>query len=267
MLDKGETLSGKRVVMSTDGGRIRTRDYEQKKKGKKSHYKFDSPRKEPKLFVITIIDKEGKIDKKSLPIYDATFDEKSLFDLLGQYLKALNISEASEVQVIGDGALWIWNNAKKFLMNLGVGEDKIIETLDYYHAVEHLTRITALLPKNKRHLKDSLFNEFKTLLWEGNFKAISEKIASTLKRTSKKIKTEIAYFEKNISRIDYHIYRKNKWLCGSGIIESGVRRMINLRFKSPSCFWKLENMEGLIFLRCAALSGRWKLMMNTITNF
>ena len=65
MLDKGETLSGKRVVMSTDGGRIRTRDYEQKKKGKKSHYKFDSPRKEPKLFVITIIDKEGKIDKKS----------------------------------------------------------------------------------------------------------------------------------------------------------------------------------------------------------
>lgn len=149
MLDKGEILLGKRVVMSIDGGCICIRDYEQKKKGKKSYYKFDSSRKEFKLFVIIIIDKEGKIDKKFLLIYDVIFDEKFLFDLFGQYFKVLNISEVLEVQVIGDGAFWIWNNVKKFLMNLGVGEDKIIEIFDYYYVVEYLKRIIVFFFKNK----------------------------------------------------------------------------------------------------------------------
>ncbi len=267
MLGKDDNLAGKRVVISTDGGRIRTRQYKQEMNDKETHHKFETPWKEPKLFVISIIDKDGKIEKKELPIYDATFTDDSLFILLGNYLKSLNISQVSEVQVIADGALWIWNNAKNMLMSLGVSEEKIIETLDYFHAVEHLKKLTELLPKEKNDIKNKVFDELKALLWEGNIKAIIEKIGTHLKRTSKKIKTELAYFEKNTLRMNYQVLRKNKWLCGSGIIESGVRRMINLRFKSPSCFWKQENLDGLIFLRCALLSGRWKFIMQTITNF
>ena len=267
MLSKDDNLAGKRVVISTDGGRVRTRQYKEEMNEKKTHHKFETPWKEPKLFVITIIDKDGKIEKKELPIYDATFTEESLFALLRKYLKALNISQAAEVQVIADGALWIWNNAKNMLMDLGVSEEKIVETLDYFHAVEHLKKLTELLPKGKNDIKNKLFNEFKALLWEGNIKEIIKRTGTHLKRTSKKIKTEIAYFEKNISRMNYQDLRKNNWLCGSGIIESGVRRMINLRFKSPSCFWKQENLDGLFFLRCALLSGRWKFIMQTITKF
>jgi hypothetical protein len=267
MLSNDDNLAGKRVVISTDGGRIRTRQYKEEMNQKATHHKFETPWKEPKLFVITIIDNEGKIEQKELPIYDATFTEESLFLLLGEYLKALNISQVAEVQVIADGALWIWNNAKNMLMNLGLSEEKIVETLDYYHAVEHLKKLTDLLPKDKNNIKNMLFNEFKTLLWEGNIKSIIEKIGTHLKRTSKKIKTELAYFEKNILRMKYPKFREKKWLCGSGIIESGVRRMINLRFKSPSCFWKQENLDGLIFLRCALLSGRWKFIMQTIIKF
>ncbi len=267
MLSKEDNLAGKRVVISTDGGRIRTRQYQEDLNEKNTHHKFETPWKEPKLFVITIIDKEGKIVKKELPIYDATFTEDVLFELLGQYLKALNISQVNEVQVIADGALWIWNNAKNMLLNLGVSENKIIETIDYFHAVEHLKKITDLLPKGKDEIKSSLFTELKTLLWDGNIKTMLEKIGTHLKRTSKKIKTELAYFQKNIARMNYQKFRENKWLCGSGIIESGVRRMINLRFKSPSCFWKQENLDGLIFLRCALLSQRWSCIMQTITKF
>jgi hypothetical protein len=152
-------------------------------------------------------------------------------------------------------------------MDLGVSADKIVETLDYFHAVEHLKKLTDLLPNHKKEIKNSLFQELKTLLWEGNVKAIIEKIEGQLKRISKKIRTEIAYFQKNSHRMDYPKFRENKGLSGSGIIESGVRRMINLRFKSPSCFWKIENLDGLIFLRCALLSGRWNCILDTITNF
>lgn len=266
MLRDGETVAGKRLIISTDGGRVRTRTYGKELNGAGTHYKFETPWKEPKLFVISIIDESGKIARKELPIYDATFTEESLFSLLGQYLKALNISEVKEVQFIADGALWIWNNAKKFLMDLGVSADKIVETLDYYHAVEHLKKLTDLLPSHKKDIKNSLFNELKTLLWNGNIERIIEKIEAQLKRVTKKIKTEIAYFAKNKERMDYPNFRENKWLSGSGIIESGVRRMINLRFKSPSSFWKIENLDGLFFLRCALLSGRWNSILKTISH-
>lgn len=267
MLGRGETVMGKRVIISTDGGRIRTRQYGKVLNEQGTHYKFESPWKEPKLFVISIIDDEGKIDRKELPIYDATFTEEALFSLLGQYLKELNIREVKEVQFIADGALWIWNNAKKFLMDLGVSADKIVETLDYYHAVEHLKKLTDLLPNHKKDIKTSLFTELKSLLWDGNIKKIIEKIEAQVKRVSKKIKTEIAYFKKNTERMNYPSFREHKWLSGSGIIESGVRRMINLRFKSPSSFWKIDNLDGLIFLRCALLSGRWNCILNSITHF
>lgn len=267
MLSKDDNLAGKRVVISTDGGRIRTRNYQGEKNQAGTHHKYETPWKEPKLFVITIIDKDGKIERRELPIYDATFGEEGLFRLLGEYLQALNIKEVKEVQVIADGALWIWNNAKKMLLELGVAEAKIVETLDYYHAVEHLTKMIELLPKAQEGVKNSLFKEFKELLWEGKVEEIIEKIRSQVKRVAKKMKTQIGYFEKNIRRLNYPKYRANQWLCGSGIIESGVRRMINLRFKSASCFWKQENLDGLIFLRCALLSGRWQFVMQTITTF
>lgn len=267
MVGQEESLAGKRVIISTDGGRIRTRLYQAEKNQKATYHKFETPWKEPKLFVITTIDEEGQREVKELPIYDATFGEEGLFRLLGEYLEALNIKEAKEIQIIADGALWIWNHAQKMLLSLGVSEDKIVETLDYYHAVEHLKKITELLPKTKADVRNKLFNEFKGLLWEGKVGEIIEKISHRVKRAAKRMKTEIAYFEKNIKRLNYQKVRAGKWLCGSGIIESGVRRMINLRFKSPSCFWKQENLDGLIFLRCALLSGRWKFVMQTLTNF
>ena len=66
-------------------------------------------------------------------------------------------------------------------MDLGVPEDKIVETLDYYHAVEHLKKLTDLLPDSKKDIKAGLFIELKSLLWDGNVKTIIEKIETQLK--------------------------------------------------------------------------------------
>lgn len=69
------------------------------------------------------------------------------------------------------------------------------------------------------------------------------------------------YFKKQQNRIDYQSLKADSRPCGSGIVESGIRRIINLRFKSPSTFWYPENVEKLIFMRGVALSGRWEIMM------
>lgn len=106
MLSKTDDLCGKRVIISIDGGRCRTRVYKEQTNDSKTHQKFDTPWREPKLFVITIIGEDGKIDKKELPIFDNAFGETPMFELLKQYLKALNISQVKQVQCVADGALW-----------------------------------------------------------------------------------------------------------------------------------------------------------------
>lgn len=43
MLDTGETVAGKRIIISTDGGRIRTREYGKELNEQGTHYKFETP--------------------------------------------------------------------------------------------------------------------------------------------------------------------------------------------------------------------------------
>ena len=64
----------------------------------------------------------------------------------------------------------------------------------------------------------------------------------------------------------YAEFRDKKLVCGSGIIESGIRRVINLRFKNASAFWKPENVEGLYFLRGILLAYRWKILITNLVH-
>jgi hypothetical protein len=47
---------------------------------------------------------------------------------------------------------------------------------------------------------------------------------------------------------------------GSGSIESAVRRVINLRLKGASIYWRRENAEVMLTLRSFYKSGRWNLL-------
>jgi hypothetical protein len=265
-LAKEETLENKSVIISIDGGRTRIRQEKEELNKQETYHLYDTPWIEPKLFVIHILDSQtGKQSKVELPIYDCTFGDDQCFELLGKYLKFLKIENSKSVQFIADGASWIWNRAKEFLINLGVKPENIIETLDYYHGVEHLSEIVKSLPKNiAPPNRNQMFKELKELLWQGKITEIQQKLKQVVKRTNKVIKKELRYFEKHRDRCRYSFFKENKFLCGSGIIESGIRRVINLRFKCPSSFWDKENLEPLIFLRATFLSKRWDNMIQNL---
>jgi len=264
-LKSTESLAGKRVIISIDGGRTLTRDYldELNKNGQK---KYEGNWREPKLFVITILDKEGNIAKHELPIYGCRFDETDALDLLEQYLKRLRIHKAKQVQIIADGALWIWDKLPPLLLRVGVPAKRLVETLDYYHASEYVHRLVKNMPnridkkQRKRYLK-----QFKELLWEGRSARISKICETIYQRPGKLIKRWMKYLTKHQARTQYAVYKEDKLMCGSGVIESGIRRIINLRFKNTSTFWKKENVEKLYFLRAALLSKRWSLVMENLS--
>ncbi len=267
-LTADENVRGKRVIISIDGGRTRLREENPNKKPSPSYRgkraKFDTPWREPKLLVIHILEKDGSLSKTQLPIYDAVIGNADrCFALVSDYLKQLKIENAAEVLFIADGAAWIWNRTKSTLLSLGVAEKKIVEAIDYYHAVEHISDIITKLTKIDAKKKTVLFKELKNLLWEGKLNQFMAKITD-LAKGRKLILDKLDYFRKNVDRMKYHLLRNKNLPCGSGIVESAIRRVINLRFKSPSTFWNQENVEKLIFLRAIFLAGRWGTMINNL---
>ena len=255
-----ESLSDKRVIIAMDGGRSRTRVYKDGV-GKRDH-KFDTPWREPKLFVISTIDEKGNINKHSKPIYDTTFGDDETFALLRDYLENLEISKAKEVQFLADGAPWIWNRVRPMLLDLGVEDAKITETLDYYHAMEHLYELKKYLDKDKQ---TAVFEKLKDALWKGDFTKFTRLVEKGISGVNLEEFNPYKYFKKQKNRIDYQSLKSKNSPCGSGIVESGIRRIINLRFKAPSSFWYPKNVEKLIFMRGIALAGRWDIMMENIT--
>ena len=261
-LESGETMKGKHVVIAIDGGRTRTKEYTDKKDSKREQ-QFNTPWREPKMFVITTYDEQGRINKETKPIYDGTFGDEEMVDLLSQYLRVLEIDKAQSVQILADGALWIWNRVIPMLLELGVDKEKIIETLDYYHATEHLNDLKGYLENDN---EDKIFTKLKESLWKGDISKMKRLIKKGIPDVDLKEFNPFKYFNKNKNRIDYQSLKEQNRACGSGIIESGIRRIINLRFKGPSTFWFPENVEKLIYMRGIALSGRWEIMMNNLTS-
>lgn len=260
----GFSLSGKRVVISLDGGRTRVREYSGLVNSS-GNEKFATPWREPKLFVIDILDEHGHPDRHELPIYGCRFSEDDVLASLRAYLKKFKIDKAQQVQLIADGACWIWKEVPGLIRGLGVNESRIVETLDYYHASEYVHELVKSMPTRvvKKH-RQALLQEFNGLLQGGNPKVIVEKIAHEFKRPNKLVKRYLNYLKKHVKRMQYADYKALKLMCGSGIIESGVRRVINLRFKNASTFWHQDSVENLYFLRGALVAKRWNIVMSNL---
>ncbi len=266
MLAEKESLQGKRVVISIDGGRTRTRVYTGEF-NENGQAKYETNWKEPKLFVIDVLDEHGQASRYELPIYGCRFDEKAILALVKSYLLKLEINKATEVQLLADGAPWIWKNLKPLLESLGVEAARITETLDYFHASEYIHDLVEHMPSQiGKKKKKAYLAQFKNWLWNGKSREIIRICRKIYKRPSQIINRWIQYLDKHQERTQYATYQANNLMCGSGIIESGIRRIINLRFKNASTFWKKEIVEKLYFFRAALLSKRWDIVMKNIAN-
>ena len=69
-----EEFKGKRVVISADGGRVRTRVNKRGRKTKKNRSRYKTDWREPKLILIYVVNDEGEKDRKIPPIMDASLD-------------------------------------------------------------------------------------------------------------------------------------------------------------------------------------------------
>ena len=58
--------------------------------------------------------------------------------------------------------------------------------------------------------------------------------------------------------MNYAEARRCNLPIGSGVIESTVRRVVNLRLKGASVYWKESTAEDMLMLRCLYKARRWE---------
>ena len=267
-LSENDSVDGKTILICIDGGRLRERKTKRgrKRKGQKRQG-FHSNWREPLQFVIQTVNEEGVACKDHLPIYDATMGKIDFaFDLLEEYLRNMNLANADRVVFCGDGARSYWKRIEPMMKRLRVVNHH--EVIDYTHAKQNLNEVIDMLPK-KLTAKEvyRITEEWKELLWQGNVDEINDQIKKYIsypKKREKALAKFDNYFKRNRERVQYASMREQRLPIGSGCVESAIRRVVNLRMKSPGIFWKKETAEHMLFLRSQLLSGRWDIMTDNI---
>jgi hypothetical protein len=263
-----DNVAGRRVVVSSDGGRRRLRETKRGPKTKKGRQRYTGAWREPKVLIVCVVDAEGKRVASFAPVIDATLKgPDAVFALLRTYLQRLGITQADQVLFIADGAPWIWKRVPLLVRALGLAAERVHELLDFYHAAQHLGQVAALRKDWSAKARSRWRNQQRRLLLWGQVAEVIAAVRDICRgRNSKAIRKHRDYFVKNQSRMGYAELMAIQMPIGSGAIESTVRRVVNLRLKGPSIFWCRASAEAILLLRSYYKAGRWNLLKRMATS-
>ena len=263
-----DTVAGRRVVISSDGGRMRLREAKRGPKTKQGRRRSPGAWREPKVLIIYVVDAEGKREASFAPVIDATLKgPDAVFALLRTYLQRLSITQADQVLFVADGAPWIWKRVPLLVQALGLAAQQVHELLDFYQAVQHRAQVAALRNDWSAQARSRWRTQQRRLVLRSQLaQVIAARRDSCRGRNSQAMRTQRDYFIKHQSPMAYAQLMAMKLPIGSGAIESTVRRVVNLRLKGPSLLWDRASAEAILLLRSYDKAGRWKLLKHMATS-
>jgi hypothetical protein len=214
---------------------------------------------------IYVLDEEGrKVVSTDVPlVQDGTLmGLEEFLALLRAYLQELGIAQAEAVILIGDGAPWIWNNVPPLLQELGCRPEQITQILDFYHASERLYELAEALFGHTPQAK-AWARKWSGQLKRGRARALLAEVHRYLLgkdcKDMKETQKQHDYFRRHQEkgRLDYVLFRAHRLPIGSGVVESLIRQVVNLRLKSSGKFWLLETAEAFLHARCQWAAHLW----------
>jgi hypothetical protein len=263
----GQEMAGQHVVAQVDGGRVRIRTQVEttKRKGVKRRRKIRIEWREPKLLILYLGDRKGRMLRGTRPWIDGTMNGPDhLMELLAFHLHRLGAARAKAVSFVADGAPWIWNRLDWVIGRAGLDAKRVERILDWCHAVHHVSLALQALGLSEAE-RTATYRTLRHQLRAGR----SREVAATLRRMAQAqpfdsaVWVEIGFLEKHEAHLRYDWFRYRGRPLGSGAVEGAIRRVINLRLKGNGLYWREENAEAMLVLRAAALTGRWEETMET----
>jgi len=264
-----DEFAGKRIVVSADGGRLRTRQGGKRgRKGKRGRRRYRTPWREPRLVSVYVIDDQGRKVRCLPPLYDGTLgNPDAVFGILIAELLLRGAAKAKQIIVAGDGAPWIWNRVHLLATALHVEPERIVRVADFYHAVEHLSAIAQLRSAWTEPQQRDWVRTMRRRLKKGKVDAVIDSARRLCRgRNASAIATEVAYFQDRRDFMRYDHFQQQRIPLGSGAMESAVRRVVNLRLKGPGIFWREPSAEAMLHLRAYLKASRWDELVARVLN-
>jgi len=229
--------------------------------GKRKRKKFKVEWREPKVLILFEVDKKGRMVRVSRPVIDGTLQgPDALIELVAFHLHRMGAAFARVVTFAADGAPWIWKRLDWVIAQAKLDPNRVLEVLDWCHAVHHLSVALAELPLTESQRK-GLYKRLRGLLKEGKSREVLAelKVLAPKEPDDSPMWREIRYLTKHsdAGRLRYDRFQRRGMPLGSGAIESTIRRVINLRLKGNGIYWTEDNAEAVFQLRAAVVSGRW----------
>jgi hypothetical protein len=271
-LPAGKEFAGKSIAAEIDGGRVRVRTIVKKIRvsGKMKRKKFRVEWREPKVVILFELDKKGRMVRGSRPVIDGTLQgPDALIELVAFHLHRMGAKLANVVTFVADGAPWIWKRLDWVVAQVGLEESRVVEVLDWCHAVHHVSVALAALPLVDGQ-RQELYQRLRKLLKEGKSRIVIAELETLAlgEDEDSVVWREIRYLTKHsdAGRLRYNCFRCRGVPMGSGAIESTIRRVINLRLKGNGIYWTEDNAEAVFQLRAAVVSGRWEEILEHTRN-
>ena len=256
-------LQGRKIVVSIDGGRLRIRQNKKGKKTNKGRTRYSTDWREPKLLCIYVLDEHGNVDRSIPPILDGTMAHvDEIFKMLCVYLSMLPMDSTTEVLFISDGADCLWKRVHLVEEAVKDKGAKFYCLLDYYHMKGYLHAMAGAAKDGSKKKRTQWIRKMTAFLFSGDVESFEREVKALQKgsRSGSVLRTAGNYLLKHVraGHMNYGEMRRRKFPIGSGVIESTIRRVVNLRLKGASVYWKESTANDMLLLRCLYKANRWK---------
>jgi len=161
------------------------------------------------------------------------------------------------VVVLGDGAPWIWRQARCQLQLPGV---EVVEIVDFYHACEYLSRVAEAVFGAQSAPAAAGLDQQRHLLYHHGARPVRRALAALRARAGPAtavVGTAHGYFRSHTARMRYPTFRARLFPIGSGAIESCAQHLIRQRQVQAGMRWSVAGAQAVASLRAVAHSGRW----------
>jgi hypothetical protein len=169
----------------------------------------------------------------------------------------LNLTDAADLTVLGDGAEWIWNIAAERFPKAG-------QNLDVYHATEYLAELArAGFSGDGPAVKEWSKLAQKRLVADG-WVGVCEFVNASVETADDRAALEAAYpkaanyLAGHRDRMHYAARLRQGKSIGSGMIEGTIKQMLGRRLKQTGARWKTQHVAPFVELVALDGSPEWE---------
>ena len=190
----------------------------------------------------------------------------TLFDELGETIFELKQERTfREMVVVCDGKPTLWNTIEADPLY-----DNATQVLDFFHAVEHLSRAAEAIFGKKKQAASRWHAKYRARLLEDSDGLASllrsmRRYGNCLRDGSERrqlVERAIRYYGRNRERMRYAEFRSRGLPIGSGVVEAAWKCIVNSRLKRSGMRWTRDGGQHVLNLRVRVQSGEWDALWN-----